>query len=361
MNKTRWLQRAWWRYLQARWGYSANIHSWELTNEGDPALVKHWEMSDELGKYMHCEAFGMGVGAGDGQKCTYEHPNRHLVTTSFWHSFPLYDGSTGAGFWGNPKYPNLDYADIHAYISTSPAPDADKILMERDAAYYHLWHSREWGARKPGFPLVRGEAGMVPYKGSTDDYQGLGIERDIEGVWYHNYLWSTLDGGGLYEIYWYANTHIYKAGAYDHRAIALQVDRFLQGIPLNNGFYVDAGAQVSTPDFRVVGQKDLTHRNAHLWIQNKSHTWRNIVDGAGVTPVSGILAMSGFKPGESYQLEWWDTYAMQNVILSKQNIIADGSGNLRIVVDRLERDVALKIRPMVMVIRPEPPTRLQIK
>ena len=34
MTKTRWLQTAWWRYLQARWGYSPNIHSWELINEG---------------------------------------------------------------------------------------------------------------------------------------------------------------------------------------------------------------------------------------------------------------------------------------------------------------------------------------
>jgi hypothetical protein len=26
VNKTRWLQQAWWRYLQARWGYSTSIH-----------------------------------------------------------------------------------------------------------------------------------------------------------------------------------------------------------------------------------------------------------------------------------------------------------------------------------------------
>ena len=61
-TKTRWLQRAWWRYLQARWGYSPNIHSWELLNEGDPDVYslglskvgRHQMLADELGKFMHC-------------------------------------------------------------------------------------------------------------------------------------------------------------------------------------------------------------------------------------------------------------------------------------------------------------------
>ncbi|MCA9921232.1 MAG: hypothetical protein KC421_02610, partial [Anaerolineales bacterium] len=37
LTKIRWLQQAWWRYLQARWGYSTAIHSWELVNEGSPS------------------------------------------------------------------------------------------------------------------------------------------------------------------------------------------------------------------------------------------------------------------------------------------------------------------------------------
>ena len=39
-------------------------------------------------------------------------PSRHMVTTSFWHSFPNLE------FWSNPDYPDIDYADMHAYIST---------------------------------------------------------------------------------------------------------------------------------------------------------------------------------------------------------------------------------------------------
>ena len=96
MTARRWLQRAWWRYLQARWGYSPNIHSWELVNEGDPTNDRHYTLADEFGKYMRQFA-----------------PNQHLVTTSFWHSLPA------TAFWKNASYPNLDYVDLHAYVSTS--------------------------------------------------------------------------------------------------------------------------------------------------------------------------------------------------------------------------------------------------
>ncbi len=71
MTKVRWLQQAWWRYMQARWGYSTSIHSWELLNEGDPASIQHFTLADEFGAYMK----------------QFE-PNDHLVSTSFWHSFP---------------------------------------------------------------------------------------------------------------------------------------------------------------------------------------------------------------------------------------------------------------------------------
>ncbi len=343
MNKTRWLQQAWWRYAQARWGYSLSIHSWELTNEGDPFLTKHWEMTDEFGKFMHCGAFGVMVGAGDSKPCTLEHPNRHMVTTSFWHSFPGYDSQLGKGFWGNPKYPNVDYADGHAYIATSPAPDADKILMQEDAAYYHLWHSKEWGGWKLKFPVVRGEAGMVPYNGSTDDWAGLGLQKDTQGVWYHDFLWSSLDSGGLYETYWYGVPHVYDAGVYDHRPAALTLNNFMRGVPLNNGLYRDLAAAVSAPNLRVVGQKDLKNGNAHMWIQNKNHTWRNVAQGASIPPESGMIRIGGFVPGKNYALEWWDTYKTTGQVTSTQLITSASDGTLTISVPPLKSDIALKI------------------
>lgn len=94
-TKVRWLDQAWWRYIIARWGYSTAIHSFEFVNEGDPFNGNHYEAANAFANYIH-----------------QNDPSRHMVTTSFWHSFP------NKQFWSNPQYPDIDYADLHAYIST---------------------------------------------------------------------------------------------------------------------------------------------------------------------------------------------------------------------------------------------------
>lgn len=94
-TEVRWLDQAWWRYLIARWGYSTAIHSFEFINEGDPFLPRDYNAADAMAKYFH----------------QYD-PSHHMVTTSFWHSYPA------AQFWANPDYSNMDYADLHAYILT---------------------------------------------------------------------------------------------------------------------------------------------------------------------------------------------------------------------------------------------------
>ncbi len=81
-----------WRYLIARWGYSRAVHSWELMNEGDPYNGNHYAMADAFGRFMR-----------------QHNPQRQLVTTSFWHSFPM------AEFWANPQFDGVDYADVHEY------------------------------------------------------------------------------------------------------------------------------------------------------------------------------------------------------------------------------------------------------
>jgi hypothetical protein len=107
-SKVRWLQQAWWRYLVARWGYSTAIHSFEYVNEGDPYNGKHYEAVNTLAGYIH-----------------QADPARHMVTTSFWHSFP------NAEFWFNPAYSQLDYADLHVYVS----PGEDNTLVSLDERY----------------------------------------------------------------------------------------------------------------------------------------------------------------------------------------------------------------------------------
>lgn len=346
VNKTRWLQQAWWRYLQARWGYATSVHSWELVNEGDPANADHYALADEFGKYMHCGVFGVAVAA-DGARCDYDHPNDHLVTTSFWHSFPA------AAFWGSAAYPHVDYADVHAYISTGWLDDP---AHEADTAAYHLDYSAalrqalDAAAARAGMPtrpIVRGEAGI--------DFVGAQVEqpdlaRDAAGVWLHNLLWATLDGGALTELYWlqppaWGSGIVGQPGMdgapglYDrYRAVAAFVD----GLMLQNGRYRPLEAD-GTAGLRVVGQMDAAAQRAHLWIQNRAHTWRRVVDGTAVAAVDGQVVVRGFTAGARYQVVWWDTAAGRP--LRAEMVTGTAVGELVLPVSGLAADVAVKIEP----------------
>jgi hypothetical protein len=349
LNKTRWLQQAWWRYLQARWGYSPHIHSWELTNEGDPWNTNHYALTDELGKYMHCRAFGVAVGAGDGKKCAYDPPNDHLVTTSFWNSFP------GAQFWANPNYPNVDYADVHAYVSTGWQNDA---THEADAAKFHLDYSSDvrsnidWYAAQnhvPVKPIIRGETG-IDFIGNQQENPDLAL--DTQGIWLHNFLWSTLDPGAMTELYWWGENIKNQPGP-DGQPGLYEIYRnfsdFMKVVPLNNGHYQDVAAAVDVADLRVVGQSDLAHGRAHLWFQNAKHTWRNVVDEVSVPSITGTVVITGFQPGQTYTVEWWDTYQPNTAlqILATTMITAKNDGGISLSVNNLYSDVAVKICPTI--------------
>jgi hypothetical protein len=341
-NKTRWLQKAWWRYLQARWGYSPNIHSWETANEGDPWLEAHYQLTDEMGKFMHCEVFGITIPAVDGKKCSYDHPNNHLVTTSFWHSFP------DSQFWNNNNYPNVDYADVHAYISTSQigiqAIDLEK--MQWDAAYFHLGHSFVLGEKEIGKPVVRGEAGID----STDQQvEQPDLALDKNGVWLHNYLWSTVDSGGLIELYWWSDNRERQSGP-DGNSGLYEIYRyfndFMKNIPLNNGNYQGIEVVLTNPAFRVIGQKDLRNNRAHLWVQNKKHTWKNVVDGVqGISRLPGTVTVSGFSANIILPVEYHAFTSRGLPSITRTNVTTDKKGNLVLSLpeDLLITDVGIKI------------------
>lgn len=324
MTKTRWLQQAWWRYLQARWGYSPNIHSWELLNEGDPASTLHFTQADEFGAYMHQFA-----------------PDDHMVSTSFWHSFPR------TQFWANPSYPNIDLADIHQYV-----PETDATFSDTALATVNL--SLTVGALQPGGagkPVIRGETGFV-VSGSEPPTQAL--QADTQGLWLHDFIWGGINPGGLIESYWYVKTHIYgqnSDGSYnfDFRPYFRAYRNFMDDVPLNNGRYQDARAVASPSVLRVWGQKDLTAGRAHLWIQNRQHTWRNVVDGVTITPASGSVTLTGFQAGAAYHLEWWDTYQPDRAlqVLRTEDVLAGSDGTLVISVDGLTGDIAVQITPAV--------------
>jgi hypothetical protein len=321
VTKVRWLQQAWWRYLQARWGYSTNIHSWELLNEGDPNNPLHYQLADEFGRYMHQFS-----------------PNAHMVSTSFWHSFPADD------FWANPAYSNVDFADIHAYVGDD-SPD----FIDTAQATYAL--SMQVGAKQPegaGKPVMRGEVAFIEEDSgrSTDQF-----EPDTQGIWLHNFVWGGINPGGLIEAYWEGKGHIWGRNedgemVFDHRPVYRIYYNFIREVPLNNGRYQDAAARLSTPDLRAWGQKDVRSGRAHVWIQNVSHTWENVVEGNRIEPVSGTVSLSGFSGGRRYLLEWWDTYQPNpsRQIIKTETLVANPDGTLEIPVKGLTSDIAVKIK-----------------
>ena len=86
-------QTYYWRYLIARYGYSTALHSVELFNEGNPTNLDHIAAVASCGRFFK-----------------QNDPNRHLVTTSNYHSFP-------PAMW---RHPDIDIADIHMGMGYNP-------------------------------------------------------------------------------------------------------------------------------------------------------------------------------------------------------------------------------------------------
>jgi hypothetical protein len=185
-TKVRWLQEAWWRYLIARWGYSTAIHSFEYINEGDPYNGNHYKIANALANYIH-----------------ENDPNRHMVTTSFWHSFPNIE------FWSNPKYSDIDYADIHAYISTGWGNRA--IFLEESNFETNIDHVRS----EPISARING------YDEFTDEITPRGLVIKGAGEWIVRY-WMKAENfstncsfgstGGMQRVRWSVDGGPYWGG-----------------------------------------------------------------------------------------------------------------------------------------------------
>ena len=324
MTAVRWYQQAWWRYLQARWGYSPNIFAFEAVNEAAPGNTNHYGQVDEMAKYLHCGVFGTTVPPYDGEKCLLSHPNAHMVSTSFWYGFEK-------DLFANHNYQNIDYADIHQYI----ARDTDLAHFQDTAlATYDL--GLAYGAFEAGSgkPIIRGEMGLIDFAANTDSFTN--VSADTQGIWLHNLIWGGINPTGLIENYWYAQEHIYNT--VDLRPLYKNYYLFIKDIPLNNGNYVDASADVSNPKLRVWGQKDLTNQRVHLWISNIDHIWTN---KRTPLPASGVITISGLSPNLSLDVEWWNTYMGE--VKNTEIISTNSKGELLLAVSNLTTDVAVRI------------------
>jgi hypothetical protein len=218
----------------------------------------------------------------------------------------------------------------------------DQIRMDDDTAWFTTTYSLLDGAQSvggAGKPVVRGEAGI---DSPNQQVELTGLASDTRGVWLHNYLWGTLNPGGLYELYWWM-TNITQNNLYFQYK---PIHDFLTGLPINNGHYQDAQAVASASNVRALGQKDLYDNQAHLWIQNVNHTWANVVNAVGWGQLSGTITIFEMVPNQTYTLSWWQFDDPGNLTTQTTTATSDASGNLVISLSVLPSnitDAGLKI------------------
>jgi PKD repeat protein len=306
-TRARWLLEQWWRYLIARWGYSTAIHSWELNNEGPPNDRAHFQTAQEFAEFVH----------------RYDsHP--HLATTSFWSDWV-------PELWSDREnYPALDYANTHEYVQDpESAYDIAGWLIDSSAKVFDA---------QVVMPVMKGETGIGGPGSSFYKY----LSEANPGIWYHNLLWAQLSSGPIYNPNYWWSEHL---KAIDPGKITAPFHAFIQDLELNQGGYEDVHARSENSALRFVGQKNLRTDHAHLWIQNKQHTWRNVMgveNPTAVTPQSGQVTFQ-MKPSSLYTIEYWNTYSGE--IARRESINADANGFVVIYIDRLESDLAVKLYP----------------
>lgn len=318
-----------WRHLFARFGAFRSIHSWELVNEEAPGPGPHFRLTSLLAT----------LAAQDG--------NPHPGTTSTW-------ASLAESAWTDPASGPIAYNDFHCYVRGTGFINPEDELAH-DSARFMLEYDQAARAAFSGAhlkPVVWGEQG-IDGTGGTDG-QDPGLASDNAGVWLHKITWARTGPGGVYPLYWYTDNIMGK----NLHNIFGNWNRFMAGIPLTNGRYVDAGATAANTSMRVMGQKDPATGLAHLWIDNKNHTWRRVVDGASISPVSGNISVPLGAPGRSYALTWYNTAT--GLVTGTENRTADSAGLLTFPIHNLATDMAVKLAPAVAdATPPAAPTNLR--
>ena len=310
-TRVRRLHEYYWRYLIARWGYATAVHSWELLNEGAPDCGGvHMQQAQAFTDYMR----------------THD-PNQHLTATSFWAGHP-------DCYYGRDAPFTPAYADVHAYVTVDGEGTGWLDVDARDLVAWREAYGAELRATTD-MPVVWGEFGIAS-EDNTDGGEDPRLMLDTEGVWLHNQTWSWLDPNALHTLYWYGDS----LEGNDLYAVYRPFRDFMEGIPLTNGHYEDVAATVSNPGLRVVGQRDARGLAAHFWVQNKGHTWWNVVQGTLLPPQSGSISLSGLQPG-TFVVERWDTGLGRRE--ERWSVEVDGSGELVIDQGELVSDTAYKV------------------
>jgi hypothetical protein len=79
---------------------------------------------------------------------------------------------------------------------------------------------------------------------------------------------------------------------------------------------------------------------AMVWVQNKEHTWWNVINQEPVEALGSVdFELVGFQDG-TYNVEWWDTYTGEVVRTESVQAV---EGKIPLHAENLDRDIAIKI------------------
>lgn len=182
--------------------------------------------------------------------------------------------------------------------------DYDSALATRK--YGILVNSYGKRVGKPGMWAETGIRGEniygSPYKGYTYVNENQQLVDDTAGIYLKKMVWGHVSYDNPTMLVWWTDIIIGKNLWHYFKAF----QDFIRDVPLSNGRYVDAAATTDALNLRAWGQKDLTSSSAILWVDNAKHTWKNVVDGVTVPPVSGTVTIRGLRNGD-YKIQWWNT------------------------------------------------------
>ncbi|MBK7807320.1 MAG: PQQ-like beta-propeller repeat protein [Saprospiraceae bacterium] len=285
-----------------------------MVNEGAPGSYPN--LTDDLSDYFKTKG-----------------PYPRMTSTSFWSNWvPEY--------WADSK---SAYADIHAYIMTTGWIDTitiDGTLYNRDAlkndaaAAIYAYSTRVGSDPTRNKPVILGETDLdMPGDQSPDPL----LSSDTMGIWLHNFNWGHINHGGIQSIIWNSdnirNNHLYyRYRGYRH---------FMKDIPLHIGQYQKLQVQNSNQNIRIWGQKQTSGNGAHMWVQNRNHTWKNVVLNGNPAPQSGTISISGLTPGPMI-MERWNSWAEDTLAHLKDTIIVNSTGVFQFTIENLIQDLAFK-------------------
>jgi len=216
---------------------------------------------------------------------------------------------------------------------------------------YYGWHRKDPSNEEPAramTPLMIKYLDLLTPYNKPYLWAEFGIERqflpereycdkDPEGVHMHAGIWTPVMHGaaGTGHLWWW-DSYVDPHDLYFHLQ---SFANFAKGIPWTTAGFRQAHIVANRDRLNALGLrgKDLTI----LWVENKAHTWWNVVHDTPIPAVEGeSIQVEGLADGR-HTVEYWDSW--KGVITAEKQLAA-AAGKLTIPLPRVERDIALKIR-----------------